>query len=202
MVLWIPLAPVSSFGYAAFTLIACFPKTVLLDSRSLSAVRTPARTRAGLGFSHFARRYFGNRVFFLFLRVLRCFSSPGSLPVAMYLPRDAISGGFPHSEISGSLAICASPKLFAACRVLHRLLVPRHPPCALCSLIFVQAGIDGFAAFRTLACGKVRGAGASARRASAKRLCRELIPACAKIGLSVPFFLLLVPFIVFCCFQQ
>ena len=37
----------------------------------------------------------------------------------------------PHSEISGSKAICASPKLIAACHVLHRLLVPRHPPCAL-----------------------------------------------------------------------
>ena len=33
----------------------------------------------GLGSSHFARRYYGNRFFFLFLRVLRCFSSPGSL---------------------------------------------------------------------------------------------------------------------------
>ena len=39
--------------------------------------------------------------------------------------------GLPHSEISGSMAICASPKLFAACHVLHRLSVPRHPPCAL-----------------------------------------------------------------------
>ena len=39
--------------------------------------------------------------------------------------------GFPHSEIFGSMAVCASPKLIAACRVLHRLPVPRHPPCAL-----------------------------------------------------------------------
>ena len=39
--------------------------------------------------------------------------------------------GFPHSEISGSLDICSSPKLFAAYHVFHRLLVPRHPPCAL-----------------------------------------------------------------------
>ena len=38
---------------------------------------------------------------------------------------------FPHSEISGSLDICSSPKLFAAYHVFHRLLVPRHPPCAL-----------------------------------------------------------------------
>ena len=44
------------------------------------------------------------------------------------------SAGFPHSEISGSTAICASPKLIAACHVLHRLLMPRHSPCALYSL--------------------------------------------------------------------
>ena len=41
------------------------------------------------------------------------------------------SDGFPHSEISGSTDICSSPKLFAACHVLHRPSVPRHPPCAL-----------------------------------------------------------------------
>ena len=40
---------------------------------------TPGCTHPGLGSFHFARRYFGNRVFFLFLRLLRCFSSAGSL---------------------------------------------------------------------------------------------------------------------------
>ena len=44
------------------------------------------------------------------------------------------SAGFPHSDISGSKDICSSPKLFAAYHVFHRLLVPRHPPCALISL--------------------------------------------------------------------
>ena len=47
-------------------------------------------------------------------------------------------GGFPHSEISGSMLICSSPKLIAACHVLHRLLMPRHSPCALFSLTFVE----------------------------------------------------------------
>ena len=47
--------------------------------------------------------------------------------------------GFPHSEISGSMDICSSPKLFAACHVLHRLLMPRHSPCALYSLTVVDA---------------------------------------------------------------
>ena len=42
--------------------------------------------------------------------------------------------GFPHSDISGSLDMCSSPKLFAAYHVFHRLLVPRHPPCALTTL--------------------------------------------------------------------
>ena len=48
--------------------------------------------------------------------------------------QDTLAGGFPHSDISGSLLICSSPKLFAACHVLHRLLMPRHSPCALISL--------------------------------------------------------------------
>ena len=44
------------------------------------------------------------------------------------------SAGFPHSEILGSKLMCSSPRLIAACHVLHRLLMPRHSPCALISL--------------------------------------------------------------------
>ena len=44
------------------------------------------------------------------------------------------SSGFPHSEIPGSMDICSSPRLIAACHVLRRLLMPRHSPCALSSL--------------------------------------------------------------------
>ena len=47
---------------------------------------------------------------------------------------EVFSCGFPHSEICGSLCICHSPQLFAAYHVFLRLLVPRHPPCALISL--------------------------------------------------------------------
>ena len=42
--------------------------------------------------------------------------------------------GFPHSDIPGSKPVCGSPRLIAAYHVLRRLLVPRHPPCALSSL--------------------------------------------------------------------
>ena len=48
------------------------------------------------------------------------------------------SSVLPHSEISGSTLICSSPKLIAACHVLHRLLMPRHSPCALISLTFAK----------------------------------------------------------------
>ena len=52
------------------------------------AVHTPECTHSGLGSSAFARRYLRNRCFFLFLRLLRCFSSPGSLPYVMYWRMD------------------------------------------------------------------------------------------------------------------
>ena len=42
-----------------------------------------------------------------------------------------LPAGFPHSDICGSKIICISPQLFAAYHVFLRLLVPRHPPCAL-----------------------------------------------------------------------
>ena len=73
------------------------------------------------------------------------FSSSGYLDVSVHrVPSvwlwiyhtvtEVYSAGFPHSDISGSKDICSSPKLFAAYHVFHRLLVPRHPPCALSSL--------------------------------------------------------------------
>lgn len=47
---------------------------------------------------------------------------------------DLLAEGFPHSDIRGSTIARISPRLFAACHVLHRLLAPRHPPNALITL--------------------------------------------------------------------
>src|SRR5271156_3984587 len=52
----------------------------------------------------------------------------------MYSDADLLAEGLPHSDIHGSTPARGSPWLFAACHVLHRLLVPRHPPNALLSL--------------------------------------------------------------------
>jgi hypothetical protein len=66
---------------------------------------------------------------FLFLGVLRWFTSPRSLLPAMYSPigKPIAEPGFPHSDIPGSKIACISPRLFAASHVLLRLLAPRHP---------------------------------------------------------------------------
>ena len=73
------------------------------------------------------------------------FSSSGYLDVSVprvppaylciqYAVTEVCSARFPHSDIDGSSDICSLPSLFAAYHVLLRLLVPRHPPCALSSL--------------------------------------------------------------------
>ena len=52
--------------------------------------------------------------------------------------------GFPHSEIPGSKPACGSPRLIAACHVLHRLLAPRHSPYALSSLTKCSLHLTAF----------------------------------------------------------
>jgi hypothetical protein len=42
--------------------------------------------------------------------------------------------GFPIRKSSDQSSVDSSPRLIAASYVLHRLLVPRHPPCALINL--------------------------------------------------------------------
>ena len=54
--------------------------------------------------------------------------------------------GFPHSDICGSMDICSSPQLFAAYHVFLRLLVPRHPPCALSCLTSNESGYGFYTA--------------------------------------------------------
>jgi hypothetical protein len=60
------------------------------------------------------------------------FQFPGLAPLPRC--RGITRDGFPHSDIPGSTLACSSPRLFAACHVLLRRLVPRHPPCALSRL--------------------------------------------------------------------
>src|SRR3990170_5514575 len=88
----------------------------------------------GLASSAFARHYSRNHFCFLFLRVLRCFTSPRSPPHPMYSgvgDTTSLVPGFPIRTSSDPRSVDSSPRHNAASHVLHRLPVPRHPPCAL-----------------------------------------------------------------------
>ena len=68
---------VSDFVYGSFTLFAWLfqnHSTIFLNTFRWSA--TPKNKSFGLASFPFARRYLGNRCFFLLLELLRCFSSP------------------------------------------------------------------------------------------------------------------------------
>ena len=114
--------------------LARFPKSVLLSLRSLFAVRTRYCSQHRLGSSAFARRYLRNRVFFLFLRVLRCFSSPGYL-LPSYLIQMVIRM-YCHTWVApfGNLRVDGYLLLTAAYRSLSRpSSAPSAKASALCS---------------------------------------------------------------------
>ena len=117
--------------------LAGFPKTILLNS--LNQFRGPNPSMHALWFGLFRFRSP------LLTESHVVFSSSGYLDVSVHrVPFHTLwigvwmtgvrPAGFPHSDICGSMDICSSPQLFAAYHVFLRLLVPRHPPCALSSL--------------------------------------------------------------------
>ena len=90
VVLWILLCRLAFRLRGFHPLWLVFPEPFSWALRSTGAVRTPACSHAGLGSAGFARRYFRyhflslrTALCFLFLRLLRCFSSPGSLHTTM-----------------------------------------------------------------------------------------------------------------------
>ena len=117
--------------------LAGFPKTVLLGSLNQFCGPNPRVHAPWFGLFRFRSP--------LLTESHVVFSSSGYLDVSVHrVPfltlwigvrtTEVCSARFPHSDISGSMDICSSPKLFAAYHVLHRLLVPRHPPYALISI--------------------------------------------------------------------
>ena len=117
--------------------LAGFPKTVLLNSLNQFRGPNPSMHARWFGLFRFRSP--------LLTESHVVFSSSGYLDVSVHrVPflklciglriLEVCASRFPHSEISGSKDICSSPKLFAAYHVFHRLLVPRHPPCALSSI--------------------------------------------------------------------
>ena len=117
--------------------LAGFPKTIPLSFPVTSAVHNPSMHARWFRLLPFRSP--------LLTESHVVFSSSGYLDVSVHrVPfhslwiglwiLEVFSSRFPHSDISGSMDICSSPKLFAAYHVFHRLLVPRHPPYALISI--------------------------------------------------------------------
>ena len=102
------------FPYGAFTISGRLSQYRSGNSEyNLLQSLTLQCTHRSLGSFPFARRYSGNRCFFLFLRLLRCFSSPGSLPYVMDWRMDTWSlsrwvSPFGYLRINGYLLLPAA----------------------------------------------------------------------------------------------
>ena len=123
-----------NFEYETITLFGSSFQKLLLSILSPHCRPTTPRSKLlGLAFFAFARRYLRNHSYFLFLQLLRCFSSLRYLSICYVFTDEwqAKLAGFPHSEIAGSKRTYSSPTHIVVSHVLRRLLVPRHPPCAL-----------------------------------------------------------------------
>lgn len=130
---WVPRSALTRFRVRdCHTLWSAFPGSSANMSGSYRGPATPmplSKHRFRLIFPGSLATTTGITRCFLFLRVLRCFTSPGSLLVTMNSSQDSrYTGGLPHSEIPGYNACYGLPRLIAVIRVLLRFLVPRHPP--------------------------------------------------------------------------
>jgi hypothetical protein len=123
----------SIFTYGTITLFGRLSHTFLLTERFVTPICRALQPRSSklerFGLIPVRSPLLGE--WSLFLWVLRCFSSPGSL-LLIYVFNQEIpldrNGGFPHSEIPGSTPVHGFPGLIAVSHVLHRHLAPRHPP--------------------------------------------------------------------------
>ena len=91
----------------------------------------PGNKFPGFGLFRFRSPLLTESLRFLFLGLLRCFTSPrlASLDysfIQRYLVLDQM--GCPIRKSAGQSLLNGSPQLIAICYVLHRLLAPRHPP--------------------------------------------------------------------------
>jgi hypothetical protein len=82
----------------------------------------------GLGYSHFVRHYSGNRIRFLFLRLLRCFTSAGLLYLAYFIQQGVVQcylywvSPFGHSRIKARLPLPETYRSLATSFIAsHRL---------------------------------------------------------------------------------
>ena len=112
-----------------------FHYRLTVQCRGPSTPRPPRRPRFGL--LRVRSPLLAESLLISFPGLLRWFTSPGIAPPRYFIrARGArlAACGLPHSGTPGSMDVCSSPGLFAACRALHRQRAPRHPPWTYASL--------------------------------------------------------------------
>ena len=126
-----------SFVYGTLTLFRRTSHSVQLPLSSVTLSSTPQVLLPGFGLFRFRSPLLTESRLISLPPPTEMFQFSGFPPYAYGFSarsRGVTRAGFPHSDIHGSMPICGSPWLFAAYRVLRRLPVPRHSPCALSSL--------------------------------------------------------------------
>ena len=125
------LGPGRVFGYRSFTFYGCVfqthsPNLARVPSLTVLQPRKMRLHISGLGSCAFARHYLRNHFCFLFLRVLRCFSSPGLPHLRWCRELSRRVAPFGNPRFIGYLLLCA------AYRSLSR---PSSPPRAKASFM-------------------------------------------------------------------
>ena len=132
---------VVTFVYGTLTLCGWLSHAIQLDGLVMMQVRTPEINDLWFGLLRVRSPLLAESRLMSFPRPTEMFQFR-RFPTYTYLIQCTLIRycriGFPHSEISGSMRMCRSPKLIAACHVLRRLLMPRHSPCALISLTYIS----------------------------------------------------------------
>ena len=124
-----------------------FPEISTRDGSCDGAVLQPRTCldRCGLGYSPFARHYWGNHCYFLFLRVLRCFSSPRWLPTLLDVgPSARRVVPFGNPRIKGYLHLPAAFRSLsrpsspprAKASAMRPFLLSSHPHCLKCGMTY------------------------------------------------------------------
>ena len=140
-------------------------KTLVCDCKVHIPVLQPrqCRNNVGLGYSHFARHYYGNHVCFLLLWVLRCFSSPrlllakqddrpstwrvapfGNLRIAGYLhlPVACRSLSRPSSPLRAKVSTIRPYFLFLSFTAVNNYLTGNHLRFLFLSLLYNMSKIS------------------------------------------------------------
>ena len=132
-----------NFAYEAFTLYSCPFQNILLSSRFVTPYKKSynPNPKIGLGYFPFRSPLLRESIFLSFPPATKMFQFTGLLSLLLCIHNRITVNYYCWVSPFGNLRIEAtysSPKHIVVRHVLHQLLVPRHPPCALTNLTTIN----------------------------------------------------------------